>query len=91
MVSVLLDLVRMLTPQFHVGCNEEQTSKRSDGVSLFPNGQLCAGAWEKFQERLPTEYLYFRAMAKIGYTQKPDGQNRVPLSTLVPGRHLVTP
>ena len=54
MVSVLLDLVRMLTPQFHVGCNEEQTSKRSDAVSLFPNGQLCAGAWEKFQERLPT-------------------------------------
>ena len=59
MVSVLLDLVRMLTPQFHVGCNEEQTSKRSDGVSLFPNGQLCAGAWEKFQERLPTAWVYY--------------------------------
>ena len=27
-------------------------------------------------------------MAKIGYTRKPDGQNRVPPSTLVPGRHL---
>ena len=28
-------------------------------------------------------------MAKIGYTRKPDGQNRVPPSTLVPGRHLI--
>ena len=28
-------------------------------------------------------------MAKIGYTRKPDGQNRVPLSTLVQGRHLI--
>ena len=26
-------------------------------------------------------------MAKIGYTRKPDGQNRLPPSTLVPGRH----
>ena len=26
-------------------------------------------------------------MVKIGYTRKPDGQNRVPPSTLVPGRH----
>ena len=31
----------------------------------------------------------FWAMAKIGYTRKPDGQNRVPPSTLVPGRHLI--
>ena len=30
-----------------------------------------------------------KVMAKIGYTQKPDGQNRVPPSTLVPGRHLI--
>ena len=30
-----------------------------------------------------------RAMAKIGYTRKPDRQNRVPLSTLVSGRHLI--
>ena len=29
------------------------------------------------------------AMAKIGYTRKPDGQNRVPPSTLVPGRRLI--
>ena len=28
-------------------------------------------------------------MAKIGYTRKLDGQNRVPPSTLVPGRHLI--
>ena len=28
-------------------------------------------------------------MAKIGYTWKPDGQKRVPPSTLVPGRHLI--
>ena len=28
-------------------------------------------------------------MAKIGYTRKPDGQNRVPPSTLVSGRHLI--
>ena len=28
-------------------------------------------------------------MAKIGYTRKPDGQNRVPPSTLVPGCHLI--
>ena len=28
-------------------------------------------------------------MAKIGYTRKPDGQNRVPSSTLVPGSHLI--
>ena len=28
-------------------------------------------------------------MAKIGYTRKPDGQNRVPPSTLVPGRHRI--
>ena len=28
-------------------------------------------------------------MVKIGYTRKPDGQNRVPFSTLVPGRHLI--
>ena len=28
-------------------------------------------------------------MAKIGYTRKPDGQNRVPPSALVPGRHLI--
>ena len=28
-------------------------------------------------------------MAKIGYTRKPDGQHRVPPSTLFPGRHLV--
>ena len=28
-------------------------------------------------------------MAEIGYTRKPDGQNRVPPSTLVPGRHLI--
>ena len=28
-------------------------------------------------------------MAKIGYTRKPDGQNRVPRTTLVPGRHLI--
>ena len=28
-------------------------------------------------------------MAKTGYTRKPDGQNRVPPSTLVPGRHLI--
>ena len=28
-------------------------------------------------------------MAKIGYTRKPDGHNRVPPSTLVPGRHLI--
>ena len=28
-------------------------------------------------------------MANIGYTRKPDGQNRVPPSTLVPGRHLI--
>ena len=28
-------------------------------------------------------------MAKIGYTRNPDGQNRVPPSTLVPGRHLI--
>ena len=28
-------------------------------------------------------------MAKIGYTRKPDGQNRVLPSTLVPGRHLI--
>ena len=28
-------------------------------------------------------------MAKIGYTRKPNGQNRVPPSTLVPGRHLI--
>ena len=30
-----------------------------------------------------------RAMAKIGYMRKPDGQKRVPPSTLVPGRHLI--
>ena len=34
-------------------------------------------------------YILERAMAKIGYTRKPDGQNRVPPSTLVPGRHLI--
>ena len=34
-------------------------------------------------------YDTLRAMAKIGYTRKPDGQNRVPRSTLVPGRHLI--
>ena len=28
-------------------------------------------------------------MAKTGYTRKPDGQNRVPPSTLVPGRHFI--
>ena len=28
-------------------------------------------------------------MAKIGYTRNPDGQNRVPPSTLVPGRHHI--
>ena len=28
-------------------------------------------------------------MAKIGYTHKPDGQNRVPPSTLVPGSHRI--
>ena len=28
-------------------------------------------------------------MAKIGYTRNPDGQNRVPPSTLVPGRHII--
>ena len=28
-------------------------------------------------------------MAKIGYTRKPDGQNRISPSTLVPGRHLI--
>ena len=28
-------------------------------------------------------------MAKIGYTRNPDSQNRVPPSTLVPGRHLI--
>ena len=33
--------------------------------------------------------LSFGATAKIGYTRKPDGQNRVPPSTLVPGRHLI--
>ena len=32
---------------------------------------------------------FYRAMAKIGYTRKPDGQNRVPPSTLVPGRHHI--
>ena len=29
------------------------------------------------------------AMAKIGYARKPDGQNRVPPSTLVARRHLI--
>ena len=29
-------------------------------------------------------------MAKIGYTRNPDGENRVPPSTLVPGRHLIS-
>ena len=28
-------------------------------------------------------------MIKIGYTRNPDGQNRVPPSTLVPGCHLI--
>ena len=28
-------------------------------------------------------------MAKIGYTRKPDGQNRVPPSTIVPRCHLI--
>ena len=28
-------------------------------------------------------------MDKIGYTRKPDGQNRVPPSTLVPGRAIL--
>ena len=28
-------------------------------------------------------------MAKIGYNRKPDGQNRVPPSTVVSGRHLI--
>ena len=30
-----------------------------------------------------------RAIAKIRYTRKPDGQNRVPPATLVPGRQLI--
>ena len=34
-------------------------------------------------------YMLFTAVAKMGYTRKPDGQNRVPPSTLVPGRHLI--
>ena len=34
--------------------------------------------------------FFLGAMAKIGYTRKPDGQNRVPPSTLVPGRHLIS-
>ena len=33
--------------------------------------------------------LNIRAMAKIGYTRSPDGQKRVPPSTLVPVRHLI--
>ena len=33
--------------------------------------------------------LKYGAMAKIGCTRKPDGQNRVPRSTLVPGRHFI--
>ena len=40
-------------------------------------------------EASPNIYIIYRAMAKIGYTRKPDGQNRVPPSTLVPGRHLI--
>ena len=35
------------------------------------------------------QHINIRAMAKIGYTRNPDGQNRVPPSTLVPGRHLI--
>ena len=31
-----------------------------------------------------------RVMAKIGYTRKTNGQNRVPPSTLVPGCHLLS-
>ena len=32
---------------------------------------------------------FFLAVAKIGYTRTTDGQNRVPPTTLVPGRHLI--
>ena len=31
----------------------------------------------------------YKRQVKIGYTRKPDGQNRVPPSTLIPGRHLI--
>ena len=36
-----------------------------------------------------SKYIIIWAMAKIGYTQKPDGQNKVPPSTLVPGRKRI--
>ena len=39
-------------------------------------------------EKRPSVVQYC-LMAKIGYTRKPGGQNRVPPSTLVPGRHFI--
>ena len=47
-----------------------------------------AALLQLLSEKRPSVVQYC-LMAKIGYTRKPGGQNRVPPSTLVPGRILL--
>ena len=64
-------------------------------VPVFFVSSFSQGSYVRFFNFEMVESVLFlrnkiiRAMAKIGYTRKPDGQKRVPLSTLVPGRHLI--
>ena len=53
------------------------------------NQPYCVPHLRNKLEQWPKSGTPGRPMAKTGYTRKPDGQNRVPPFTLVPGRHFI--
>ena len=53
------------------------------------NQPYCVPHLRNKLEQWPKSGTPGSPMAKTGYTRKPDGQNRVPPFTLVPGRHFI--
>ena len=66
---------------------KKQKSRGGDWNSRFDCPE--SGNLPLSQNKRTSYYFSLRSTAKIGYTRKPDGQNRVPPCVLVPGRHLI--